>query len=195
MDRLVKTVYWFCCILCLLTAGVGCSRSANGSGEGDQPTNQTNTATDIKLNANDDWHPDTKDLDLTAREEPEFLSLDRDVKNFYELLHNKDWKATYALRWQAFRRVVSEQIYISGCEQELPKWELTDYDILSVHMYNSDDAIVVCRFIEMPGPTTTYSVVDWRKEKDGVWRCDAAGPGLMRMFQSFNYEKKPDDGN
>ena len=138
----------------------------------------------IKTNTTNTWNPNTKNLDEVALNDPDLVSLNHDVKNFYELLHKKDWKATYELRSKRFRKDFPEALYLSWAQKEVSRWELTDYEILSVTTQNTDEAALICKFIELPGPITSYATVDWHKEEDGVWRCDAAGPTGSIIFMS-----------
>ncbi len=174
---------------------VGCSHHANTAGQNNLDADRLNTISGSQVNTTNTWNPNTEKLDESAKIDTKFLSLDHDVKNFYNFLHKKDWKATYELRWKRFKEVVPEPLYLSTAQQELPDWQLSNYEILSVTTYDSDDAILICKFVELPGPVTTYSVVDWRKEKDGVWRCDAAGPTKIFLFQYLEYNKKSDEDN
>lgn len=138
-----------------------------------------------------EWSPDTRDLDLATQYMAGAKGLRHDVENFYELLHEENWPATYAFRWKAFKSDVPESTYLK--ETRGTRWALLDYDILSFQLNDSDDAILIGKFIEFPGPITNYSVVDWRKEADGVWRCDAAGPTGLPVLKYFRYNEKPDD--
>jgi hypothetical protein len=170
----MKNGHYFSGILSgLLFFTMGCSRHVNAkmefNSDGKSPIENSE-------NTNGAWNPNTERLDDTASQAPEFVSLDHDVKNFYAILHQKDWKSTYQLRWKSFKRSMPETTYLDWAKEEGTNWELANYEILSVQMYNNNDAILICKFIELPGPLTSYSVVNWRKEQDGVWRCDSAGP-------------------
>lgn len=139
------------------------------------------------------WNPDTEDLDLGARYDETYLELDHAVTNFYNLLRKKDWNATYDLRWKTFRESITKETYINDGEKEMPDWQLANYDILSEETYNDDDALLICRFVELPGPRVAYSMVNWRKEHDGVWRCNVAGPTSLSLFRFTTYMEQPDE--
>ena len=175
-------------ILCASLLCVSCSNSANPNGE--KTNNGRVNSPSIAIG---DWKPDTQKLDDAVGSSPNSLSLDNNVKNFYELLHKKDWKATYDLRWKAFKKDIPEEMYIKSGQVAGATWKLLNYEVLSVSVYNDDDAMLICRFVELPGPTVSYSVINWRKEEDGIWRCDAAGPERLTILQYLRYDKKPDE--
>lgn len=167
---------------------IGCSPHAKRGSNSD-----SQKLAEIRGNVNSAWNPNTWRLDDTASDDPNYIGLDHDVKNFYTILRQKDWKSAYQLRWKSFRRTMPEMTYLNWAKEEGTNWELANYEILSVQMYDNIDAILICKFIELPGPLTSYSVVNWRKEQDGVWRCDSAGPDRLTIFKSFQYEMKKDD--
>jgi hypothetical protein len=172
----------FCVISCLLVC-CSCSRKI--------VLRFTNQVQPDSISTN--WCPDIEKLDLSSKYDADISTLAHDVESFYENMRMKNWKPTYESRWKRFKEVASEATYLNDVEHEIPDWQLLNYDVLSIHEYGSDDAVLICRFVEMPGPTTTYSVVDWRKESDGKWRCDVAGPERKLMFRYLEYDRKPDE--
>lgn len=140
------------------------------------------------------WHPNTKLLDSAAnyRYSPDgAVSLDHDVKRFYQLLRDKQWEETYQLRAKAFRESVRESDYLSEAESDGKQWGLANYEILSVQFAQShvsstspDEAILICKFTELPNCAVSYSTVFWHKE-DGVWKCLSAGPTGLWIFEGM----------
>jgi hypothetical protein len=110
-----------------------------------------------------------------------FIGLDSDVKQFYASLHNKDWRATYNQRWDEFREDFPMRLYLQIADADGAKWELLDYDILSVEANGDNEVNLICKYTET-FDNITYAMVRWRKE-DGVWRCDAAGPKELKIFR------------
>ena len=147
----------------------------------------------IQVNPTNPWNPNIKILEQAVLDDTNLVGLDHDVKNFYEHLHKKDWKATYELRSQTFRSDFPEDLYLSIARGNEKFWQLSDYSVLSVSNYDATDAVLKCKFVEFPGPDTTYSSVDWHKEKDGVWRCDGAGPSRLPIFPPTRYDPKTMD--
>jgi hypothetical protein len=88
-----------------------------------------------QVNANNIWNPDTEKLDEFALDETNYVSLDHDVTNFYDLLHKKEWKYTYNLRWKTFMEDSTQTTYLDLAQQEGARWELSNYEILSVTKY------------------------------------------------------------
>jgi hypothetical protein len=157
----------------------GCSNDARTSFD-DTKNAQKLAAGDVGHINN--WSPNTENLELAAADDPSIASLDHDVKHFYELLRNRDWKATYKLRSKTFRKDFPEATYLTLANQEGMQWGLSNYDVLSVKTYNSASATIIFKFTELPGPLTSYAAVDWHREEDGVWRCDSAGPDRLTIF-------------
>jgi hypothetical protein len=139
------------------------------------------------------WHPNTKLLDLGAKQNDPFMgdagsTLARDVKHFYQVLRDKQWKETYQLRAKVFRKDVLESDYLAKAKKAEKIWGLVNYDVLSVKFQSSygatnvDEAILICKFTELPDYDESYSTVFWHKE-DGVWKCLSAGPYKLDIFQ------------
>jgi len=138
------------------------------------------------------WHPDTKRLDLIARLHDPFTgdaasTLAHDVKNFYQLLRDKKWHETYELRAKAFREDTPESDYLAEAKKAEKRWGLANYDILSVGFRsspgstNTDEAILICKFTELPDRAVSYSTIFWHRE-GGVWKCLSAGPVKLSIF-------------
>jgi hypothetical protein len=140
-----------------------------------------------------DWHPNTRLLDLAARRHDSFegdagSTLARDVKKFYELLRDKKWHETYELRAKCFREDMLETDYLAEAIKYENIWGLVNYEVLSLGFQNSipdstnlDQAILICKFTELPDKAVSYSTVYWHKE-DGVWKCLSAGPSKLSIF-------------
>jgi len=161
-------------IICLIAASVICAPDSQG------------------INTNE-WHPNTRILDLSAKHgDPLTMdagsTLAHDVKRFYELLRDKQWHETYELRAKAFREDVLESDYLAKAKKAEKLWGLVNYEVLSVRFYNSfgstnrDEAVLICKFIEVPDSAESYSTVFWHKE-DGVWKCLSAGPFKLDIFE------------
>jgi hypothetical protein len=160
-------------IICLIVSSVvvtGCSQ-------------ETNT---------NDWHPNTRLLDLAVRDHDPFTgdagsTLAHDVKRFYQLLRDKQWHETYELRAKAFREDTPEADYLTTAKKAEKIWGLVNYEVLSVKFQNSpettnvDEAILICKFTELPDYAVSYSTVFWHKE-DGGWKCLSAGPFKLDIF-------------
>jgi hypothetical protein len=135
------------------------------------------------------WSPNTEKLDLAAKFDDSGVTLARYVKRFYQLLRDKRWLETYELRAKAFRNDFSEADYLEKARTSEKTWGLVNYDVLSVKFSNSlgstdvDEAVLICRFVELPEYATSYSTVFWHKE-NGVWRCLSAGPVKLDIFQA-----------
>ena len=140
-----------------------------------------------------DWHPNTRLLDLSAKQydpiiKDDGITLARDVKKFYQLLRDKRWHETYELRAKAFREDSPETDFLATAEKEGKLWGLVNYDVLSIQFQNSlnttnmDTAILICKFTELPDYAVSYSTVFWHRE-DGVWKCLSAGPSKLTIFQ------------
>jgi hypothetical protein len=138
------------------------------------------------------WRANTRKLDESAKvQNPITLdaasTLAHDLKKFYELLRDKKWHETYEFRAKAFREDVSEANYIAEVKEAEKEWGLVSYDVLSVHFVaspgatNIDEAILICRFKELPDNSESYSTVFWHKE-DGGWKCLSAGPHKLSAF-------------
>jgi hypothetical protein len=142
------------------------------------------------------WHPDTKklDQDMSMFHDPAMSdaskTLAHDVERFYELLRDKKWHETYELRAKAFRHDRAESDYIAEARRAGTRWALVNYDVLDgtfLHTSeggstNIDEAILICRFVELPGYAESYSTVFWHRE-DGVWKCLSAGPHKLNIFE------------
>jgi hypothetical protein len=161
-------------IICLIAASIVCAAD----------TQETNT---------NSWHPNTRKLDEGAKFSDPVAgdassTLARDVKKFYELLRDKHWDATYQRRAKAFREVVLESDYIQEVKKAEKLWGLVNYEVLSVELTNTlpgtniDEAILICKFTELPDYAVSYATVFWHKE-DGVWKCLSAGPFKLSMFR------------
>ncbi len=149
-------------------------------------------ATQSKKESTGDWFPDTELLDLAARRHDPFTgdagsTLTRDVKRFYELLRDKKWHETYELRAKAFREDMLETDYLAEAIKYEDSWGLVDYGVLSLGFSNSvgstnvDQAVLICKFTELPDHAVSYSTVYWHKE-EGVWKCLSAGPSKLSIF-------------
>ena len=158
-------------IICLIAASVVCAADAQEK----------------------DWHPNTSILDETAKyADPVMMdaasTLAHDLKRFYQLLRDKQWHETYELRAKAFRKDVRESDFLAEAKKAEKLWGLANYDVLSANFRNSygstniDEAILICKFTELPGYGVTYSTVFWHKE-DGVWKCLSAGPRKLSIFR------------
>jgi hypothetical protein len=128
------------------------------------------------------WNPGVSLLDKNARIDQMGSSLAHDVKAFYQFLRNKDWHETYEGRARAFRHDVLESDYTSTAKKYENSWGLADYEVLSVDFQDSDVAILICKFIELPDYTISYSTVFWHRE-GGVWKCLSAGPKKLGIFE------------
>lgn len=136
------------------------------------------------------WHFDIRLLDLAAQDHANDAgsTLARDVKRFYQLLHDKQWKKTYELRAKAFREDVSESAYLAEAIKDEGIWGLVDYDVLSIKFQNSpgatnlDTAVLICKFTELPDYAVSYSAVYWHYE-EGIWKCLSAGPSKLGIFR------------
>ena len=142
-----------------------------------------------------DWYPNTRLLDLAARRNDPFTgeagnTLARDVKRFYELLRDKKWHETYELRAKAFREDMPETHYLAEAIKYEDRWGLVDYEVLSLGFQNSldstnmDQAVLICKFTELPGRTVSYSTAYWHEE-EGVWKCLSAGPSELSIFRGL----------
>ena len=140
-----------------------------------------------------DWYPNTKLLDLRAKLHDPFSgdagsTLARDVKRFYELLRDKKWHQTYELRAKVFREDMLETDYLAEAIKYEDSWGLVDYQVLSLGFENSvdstnmDQAVLICKFTELPDRAVSYSTVYWHRE-EGVWRCLSAGPHKLSIFR------------
>ena len=147
-----------------------------------------------EINTND-WRPDTKNLDFAAKHgdsaaKDRASTLAHDLKRFYQLLRDKQWHETYELRAKAFRKLVPESVYLAGAKKAEKIWGLVDYDVLSVEFQsfegatNMNQAMVICKFTELPDSAVSYSTVFWHKE-DGVWKCLSAGPNKLSIFHAM----------
>jgi hypothetical protein len=151
------------------------------------------SAADSREIGTNNWHPNTKLLDASARH-PDPITLDagstlaRDVKRYYQLLRDKQWPETYELRAKAFREDVSKSDYLEKAKNAEKLWGLVNYDVLSILFRSSygstdvDEAILICKFTELPDYEQSYSTVFWHKE-DGVWKCLSAGPQKLSIFE------------
>jgi hypothetical protein len=151
------------------------------------------TAAYSQETSTNDWHPNTKKLDFNAKYPNPRMgdaesTLAHDVKSFYQLLRDKKWHQTYELRAKVFREAVQESDYFAEAINAEKLWGLVDYDVLSVEFRNSidstnvDEAILICKFIELPDYAVSYSTVWWHKE-DGIWKCLSAGPRKLSIFR------------
>ena len=140
------------------------------------------------------WHPNTKLLDLSASWHAQSgdigSTLARDVKRFYELLRDKKWHQNYELRAKAFREDMLESTYLAEAIKYENSWGLVDYEVLSavfqsaVDSTNLDQAVLICKFTELPGHEVSYSTVYWHRE-EGVWKCLSAGPSKLDIFRGL----------
>ncbi len=139
-----------------------------------------------------DWHPNTKLLDLGAKlQHPSknaATTLAHDVKMFYQALRDKHWHETYELRAKAYREDVQESNYLARAIEYEKIWSLVNYEVLSITFQNSDPAnenldtaILICKFTELPDYEVSYSTVFWHNE-EGVWKCLSAGPQKLNIF-------------
>jgi hypothetical protein len=161
-------------IICLIVASVGAAAFAQ------------ETSTNY-------WHPNTKLLDLAARQHDRFTgdagsTLAHDVKRFYQLLRDKKWHQTYELRAKVFRKDIPESDYLAEALKAEKIWGLVNYEVLSLQFQNSygstnvDEAVLICKFTELPDHADSYSTVYWHKE-EGVWKCLSAGPFKLSIFR------------
>ena len=161
-------------IICLIAASVACTAGA-------QETNRNY------------WHANTSMLDEGAKHgNPAGMeaasTLAHDLKRFYQLLRDKQWHETYELRAKVFREDVREFDYLAKAKDAENVWGLVNYDVLSGEFRNAygstniDEAILICKFTELPDYEVSYSVVWWHKE-EGVWKCLSAGPRKLGIFK------------
>jgi hypothetical protein len=129
------------------------------------------------------WNPDTRLLTELAQTNPELAGFVRDVKMFYQDLHDKRWAATYKQRNEAFRSDFPEQLYLRIADSDGKSWSLMDYGVLSIQTHDSNRVVLVCRFVEGLRPHTTYNSVTWKND-GGHWYCDCAGPVRLSIFFS-----------
>jgi hypothetical protein len=113
-------------------------------------------------------------------------ALEHDVRTFYKLLRDKQWPAAYDMRAKAFRETCPKAAYLRMAEEEGKDWGLANYEVLSAEMDEEDDsgsytAVLICKFVELPGDAVSYSTVYWHNE-DGSWKCLNAGPKGMDIF-------------
>jgi hypothetical protein len=166
--------HYYLPIICLIAASVVCAAHAQ----------------EINVRS---WHANTRILDETAKHaDPVTMdaasTLARDMTRFYQLLRDKQWHETYELRARAFREDVRESDYLTEAKQAEKLWGLVNYDVLSAAFQNSyggtnvDQAIVICKFTELPDYVVSYSTVFWHKE-GGVWKCLSAGPHRLGIFR------------
>jgi hypothetical protein len=148
---------------------------------------------DVKLLEINHWAPDTSALDDSVSYETNYVGFAHDVKHFYEMLHKKDWKAAYEMRWKTFKHDLPESTYLDWAKQSGARWELSNYQILTVCTYGTNDITLICKFVESPGPKISYITVEWHKEGDGVWRCNGAGPMCLPIFLATRHVQTPDD--
>jgi len=156
-------------------------------------TSVVTTAYSQETNTND-WHPNTKKLDFIAKHPDPHIgdagsTLARDIKSFYELLRDKKWHKTYELQAKAFRELNPESGYLASALKYENIWGLVNYEVLSVEFCNSspdskdvDEAILICKFTELPDYENSYATVFWHRE-DGIWKCLSAGPSKLRIFE------------
>ena len=166
--------YYYLQIISLFAVSVVCTADAQG------------------INTNM-WHPDTRKLDLIANIRNPIMkeagsTLARDVKHFYQLLRDKKWQETYELRAKAFRKDTLKSDYLAEAKRAEKQWGLVNYEVLSVGFQsvfgstNIDEAVLICKFTELPDGDASYSSVFWHKE-GGVWKCLSAGPNKLTIFQ------------
>lgn len=128
---------------------------------------------------NEVWNPDTTKLNSLLDEKTAELSdFVKTVHVFYDAMRSKQWNETYLYRTTTFKQSVSREVYMDTMMREGQNWELLNYDILSVSVYDGDKVQLVVSFLESPLDTRSVSVVWWKKEKDG-WKCEESGPSLL----------------
>jgi hypothetical protein len=166
--------HYYGTIICLIAASVVCAADAQ----------------EIDKHS---WHSNTSILDEAAKHaDPDMMdaasTLAHDLKRFYQLLRDKKWHETYGLRAKVFREAVQESDYLAEAKKAEKLWGLVNYEVLSANFRNSigstniDEAILICKFTELPDYTVSYSTVWWHKE-DGVWKCLSAGPRKLSIFR------------
>ncbi len=152
-------------------------------------------ATKSEEASTNDWNPDTTILDEAAKyqdpvDRDAASTLAHDVKRFYELLRNKKWHQTYELRAKAFREDMPESDYLAEAIKNENRWCLVDYAVLSAQLENAypstnlDQAVLICKFTELPDHAVSYTTVYWHKE-EGVWKCLSAGPSKLGIFRGL----------
>lgn len=150
-------------------------------------------AADGQIINSNSWHPNTSILDETAKHADPVTSdaartLAQDLRRFYQLLRDKQWRKTYELHARAFRKDVRESDYLAEAKNAERLWGLANYDVLSAGFRNSyggtnlDEATLICKFTELPDYAVSYSTVFWHRE-DGVWKCLFAGPRKLGIFR------------
>ena len=148
-------------------------------------------AQDISTN---DWHPNTRLLDIAAKHNDPITgdagsTLARDVETFYQLLRDKKWHETYEQHAKVYRNDILEADYLATTKEAEKSWSLVNYEILNLQFENSygstnvDEAVLICKFTELPGHTDSYSTVYWHRE-EGVWKCLSAGPSKIHIFEA-----------
>ena len=78
---------------------------------------------------------------------------------------------------------MSESDYLASAIKYESVWGLADCQVLSVQLQNSDMAILICKFSELPDRAVAYSTVFWHKE-EGKWKCLSAGPKQLNIFNA-----------
>lgn len=158
----------FVCLIAMSMTFVGFSQTGNG------------------------WRPNTRLLDIAAKADVSPTddakrALAHDVKTFYELLREKQWRKTYELRAKVFREDTPEDEYVSEGLQVEKSWGLANYEVLSLEFDKTpgsksvDQAVLICKFTTLPDSAVNYSTVYWHRE-DGVWKCLSAGPSGPSIF-------------
>ncbi len=114
----------------------------------------------------------------------------QNFKEFYRLLKNKDWAATYDYRSKKFKSSVTKEFYLKDMKSIESEWNLVSYEVLSMRSFQMKDKDlfirVIIKFVEDPGPNTSYSLAEWVYEDDD-WKCKNAGPEYSPFF-NFAYE-------
>ena len=141
------------------------------------------------------WHANTSLLDFNANHGDPAMreaasSLAHDVKIFYQSLRDRQWHKSYVMHAKVYRDLVMEPTYLAETIKYENIWSLVNYDVLSDQFSNTLDstninqAILICKFTELPDNEVTYSTVWWHKE-DGGWKCLSAGPRKLSVFREM----------
>lgn len=139
------------------------------------------------------WSPEIDKLaDLARSDTNKWGSLASDVTTFYELLHQKNWEATYNFRTLAFKREVKKNTYLEAMNKDGQDWSLVNYKIQAVNIFGieSENKVqLVLEITENPGPRHSFAVVWWKREESG-WRCEEAGPTRLSLAHRVTAPEK-----
>ncbi len=131
------------------------------------------------------------EFEITGAEIIQDKELRKTVFDYYNAEENCDWKTTYELRTDSFKKLFLYKDYVTEYRRQTKNWKLLGLEILDYRIGNKEDVYIKIRFKEKlsadeakkigyPIMENNYALptssefTHWKKE-NGVWKVLNSG--------------------